>query len=316
MARVVVAGAGLGGLAAAARLAVLGHDVVVCEQAPQVGAKLGVLAKDGFVFDTGPSLLTLPAVYRDLFLATGGPLEAQVPLVPVDPVCHYRFADGSELDMPNGPRSRIARAWDDGLGAGAGADWTAFSSRAGAIWSATRETFLESPLDGARTLARQATRLRDLRTVAPWRSLRGLGRHYLRHPHQRTYLDRYATYTGSDPRRAPAALASVPYFEQTFGAWYVEGGLRRLVDAVHARAVDRGAKVRTGEAVAEILLDSSGRRAGGGRLGGGGGRRAGGVGLAGGERLRADVVVANADAAHVYGDLLPRPVAARPLAAL
>src|SRR3954463_2925279 len=140
MAKVDVVGAGLGGLAAAARLTALGHEVTVCEQASAVGGKLGVLARDGFVFDTGPSLLTLPAVYRDLFLATGGPLEAEVPLVPVDPVCHYRFADGTELDMPNSPRSRIARAWDDALGAGAGADWTAFSSRAGAIWSATRET--------------------------------------------------------------------------------------------------------------------------------------------------------------------------------
>src|SRR3954466_2482444 len=140
MARVVVVGAGLGGLACAARLAALGHRVTVCEQAAQGGGKLGVLAKYGFVFDTGPSLVTLPAVYRDLFLATGGPLEAEIPLEPVDPVCHYRFADGSELHMPTGPRSRIARAWDDALGAGAGADWTAFSSRAGAIWSATRET--------------------------------------------------------------------------------------------------------------------------------------------------------------------------------
>src|SRR3954470_9767151 len=136
MARVVVVGAGLGGLASAARLAALGHEVTVCEQAPQAGGKLGVLARDGFVFDTGTSLLTLPAVYRALSLATGGPLEAEVPLVPVDPVCHYRFADGTELDMPNAPRSRAAQAWDDALGIGAGADWAAFSARAGAIWNA------------------------------------------------------------------------------------------------------------------------------------------------------------------------------------
>jgi phytoene desaturase len=303
MARVVVVGAGLGGLSTAARLATLGHQVTVCEQAPQVGGKLGVLARDGFVFDTGPSLLTLPAVYRDLFLATGGPLEAEVPLVPVDPVCHYRFADGTELDMPNSSRSRAAAAWDDTLGPGAGADWTAFSERAGAIWDATREVFLESPLQGPRTLLAQARRVRDLRTVAPWLSLRALGRRYLRHPHQRTFLDRYATYTGSDPRRAPAALATVPYVEQTFGAWYVPGGLRRLGDAVLARAVERGACVRTGADVTAILLD-------------GAGRRAVGVRLASGEELPADVVVANADAAHVYGDLLPPAATTRPLAAL
>src|SRR3954451_19959438 len=262
MARVVVVGAGLGGLACAARLAALGHRVTVCEQGPQVGGKLGVLAKDGFVFDTGPSLVPLPAVYRDLFLAPGGPLEAEVPLEPVDPVCTYRFADGTPVAMPNGPRSEIPRAWDEDQGAGASGERTALLTRADGIWDATRETFLEAPLDGARSLLAQTRRLRDLRTVAPWLSLRDLGGRYLHHPHQRTFLDRYATYTGSDPRRAPAALATVPYVEQTFGAWYVEGGLRRLVDAVHARAVDRGAKIRTGEAVAEILLDGGGRRAG------------------------------------------------------
>src|SRR3954447_3930027 len=302
MARVVVVGAGLGGLACAARLAALGHRVTVCEQAAQVGGKLGVLSKDGFVFGTGPSLLTLPAVYRDLFLATGGPLEAEVALQPVDPVCAYRFADGTRLAMPNGPRSAIAGAWDASLGPGAGADWAAFTTRAGAIWDATRAPFLEFPLDGSRTLLAQTRRVRDLRTVAPWHSLRDLGRQYLRHPHQRTFLDRYATYTGSDPRRAPAALATVPYVEQTFGAWYVPGGLRRLGDAVHARAVERGARIRLGAPVGAILLDGS--------------RRAAGVRLADGEEIGADVVVANTDAARVYRDLLPPSVCARPLRAL
>jgi phytoene desaturase len=303
VARVVVVGAGLGGLAAAARLAALGHSVTVCEQAERAGGKLGVLERDGFVFDTGPSLLTLPAVYRDLFLATGGPIEEALPLVPVDPVCHYRFADGTEVDIPNAPRSRVSAAWDDALGAGAGADWTAFMERAGAIWDATREVFLESPLQGAGTLFRLAHRTQDLRTVAPWLSLRQLGARYLRHQHQRTFLDRYATYTGSDPRRAPAALASVPYVEQTFGAWYVPGGLRRLADAVLARAQERGAVVRTRADVAQILLDAAGRRAVG-------------VRLATGEHLPADVVVANADAAHVYADLLPARAGGRALARL
>src|SRR2546423_788599 len=156
MAGVVVVGAGLGGLASAARLAALGHEVTVCEQARQVGGKLGVLSKDGFVFDTGPSLLTLPAVYRDLFLATGGPLEAALPLEPVDPVCAYRFADGARLAMPNGPRGAITRAWDGALGAGTGADWAAFLARADAIWDATRVPFLQAPLDGTRTLLAQA----------------------------------------------------------------------------------------------------------------------------------------------------------------
>jgi phytoene desaturase len=302
MARVLVVGAGLGGLAVAARLAAQRHDVTVCEQAPVVGGKLGRYARDGFVFDTGPSLLTLPAVYRDLFLKTGAPLEDVLDLVPVDPVCHYRFPDGTELDMPNVSRSRIAAAWDEALGGGAGADWASFMERAARIWDATRGTFLESALEGPRALAGQARRVGDLRTIAPWRSLRSLGRQYLRHPHQRMFLDRYATYTGSDPRRAPAALATVPYVEQAFGAWYAPGGLFRLGEAVHERARERGAKVRTGADVAAVLLDEGGR--------------ARGVRLADGEELEADVVVANADAAHLYRDLLPPSAAATPLAAL
>ena len=303
MARIVVVGAGLGGLAVAARLAAGGHSVTVCEQAPQVGGKLGVLAKDGFVFDTGPSLLTLPAVYRDLFLATGGPLDAEVPLEPVDPVCAYRFPDGTALALPNASRPRIARAWDEALGRGAGDDWTAFLTRAAAIWDATRHTFLESPLQGTRSLLARARRVRDVRTVAPWLSLRDLGRRYLRFPQQRTVLDRYATYSGSDPRRAPAALATIPYVEQTFGAWYVPGGLHRLGDAVFDRAVDRGATIRVGTPVAEILLAADRRRVYG-------------VRLADGERLPAQVVVANADAASVYRDLLPPQLGSAPLRAL
>ena len=294
MARIVVVGAGMGGLAVSARLAAQGHQVTICEQAAEVGGKLGRFERDGFAFDTGPSLLTLPAVYRDLFLKTGTQLEDHVELVPVDPVCHYRFYDGTELDLPNASRAGVTAALDDALGAGAGAQWGAFLDRAAVIWDATRETFLESPLEGPLTLLREVRRGRDLVAVAPWASLRTLGRRYLTDPRLITMLDRYATYTGSDPRRAPAALATVPYVEQSFGAWYVTGGLRRLGEALLTRCLDLGVVVRTGAAVVQITTQ---------------GGVASGVDLADGEHLPADLVVANADAAHVYTDLVPGPEA-------
>jgi phytoene desaturase len=288
----------MGGLAAAARLARQGHAVTVVEQAGTVGGKLGTYSRDGFTFDTGPSLLTLPAVYRDLWRKTGRPLERELELVPVDPACHYRFADGTEVDVPNASRGGIVAAFDAALGRGAGDEWDALVSRAGDIWAATRGPFLESPLAGPLDLVRQSVRLRDLRTVAPWQTLRGLGAQYLHHPHLRTYLDRYATYAGSDPRRAPAALAVVPYVEQTFGSWYVPGGLRRLADALVARVVLRGGAIRTRAHVVEVTTDGS---------------RATGVRLAGGEHVAADVVVANADASTVYGELLRDPALRRTL---
>jgi phytoene desaturase len=295
VARVVVVGAGLGGLAAAARLAAAGHAVTVLEQAPQVGGKLGWFARDGHGFDTGPSLLTLPQVFEDLFAATGEPLSDVLDLQRLDPAVAYRFADGTTTAVP-GRLADVPAHLDADLGAGSGDQWTALLARAEAMWAATEQPFLRSPLAGAATLARLARRTADLRTVAPGRTLRGLGRQYLTDPRLRMLLDRYATYSGSDPRRAPAALLTVPWAEQAFGSWYVRGGLRRLPEAVADRAVERGAVVRTDAPVTEVLVE---------------GGRAAGVRLADGERVDADLVVCNADAAALYGRLLPRSVPAR-----
>ena len=300
MARVVVIGAGMGGLAAAARLAAQRHQVTVVERSTAPGGKLASYRRDGFVFDTGPSLLTLPAVYRDLFLKTavrraGAALEDNVELVPVDPAFGYRFADGTSVELPNASRAGAADALDAALGAGTGQQWTALVDRGAAIWQVTRRPFLTSPLTGPWQLVRQSIRLRDLRTVAPFTSLRGLGRQYLHDPRLQQLLERYATYAGSDPRRAPAALATIPYVEQTFGAWHVGGGLARLATATYDRCLDRGVGFRFDADAVEVTLD---------------GGRASGVRLADDETLPADVVVANADASHLYRDLLPRPVAA------
>ena len=290
MARVVVVGAGLGGLAAAARLAAGGHAVTIVERSESVGGKLGRFARDGHVFDTGPSLLTLPGVYRDLFAATGGPLEDAVELVRLDPAVAYRFADGTRLSMP-GTAEAISAALDAGLGSGAGAQWAGLLERAAAMWRISEIPFLRQPLRGAATLARLARDPADVAAIAPWQSLRGLGRHYLRDPRLRVLLDRYATYSGSDPRRAPAVLATVPYAEQAFGSWYVRGGLHRLAVAVAERAAAHGAVVRTGCTVRRVVIE---------------GGRAAGVELADGGTLPADVVVSGADASALYGHLLPR----------
>jgi phytoene desaturase len=286
---VVVVGAGLGGLAATARLAAAGHAVTVFERSDGIGGKLGRFTRDGHVFDTGPSLVTMPHLLAELFAATGTSLEAAVDLVRLDPAVSYRFADGTRLAVP-GRLEDIPGALDAALGDGAGREWTALMERAAVMWEVSEQPFLRTPLDGARTLARLARRPAEVAAVAPWQTLRGLGARHLTHPHLRTLLDRYATYSGSDPRRAPAVLATVPYAEQRYGSWYVRGGLYRLAESVAAQALSHGAVLRTGCAVRRVVT------AGG---------RASGVELDGGEVVPADVVVSDADAAALYADLLP-----------
>ncbi|MEH1011566.1 phytoene desaturase family protein [Micromonospora sp. CPCC 206060] len=297
MARVVVVGAGVGGLATAARLAVTGHEVTVFERAEVVGGKLGRYTREtpagAFHFDTGPGLLTLPEVFADLFEATGAKIDEYLDLVPLDPIVRHVFpGDGPVLDSCADPvafADRIGTAF----GAEAAADWGRLWRRAGRVWDASWRDILRTGIDSPRELAKLAWRLGDLAAIGPGQTLRGLGRRTLRDPRLRMLLDRYATYTGADPRRAPAALVAIPYAELTFGGWYLRGGLGTLADALLSRCLDLGVVVQTGTTVTRI--DAAGGRVHGVRLAGAA------------APVPADVVVANVDALTVYRDLLPSP---------
>jgi phytoene dehydrogenase-like protein len=114
--RIVVVGAGVGGLAAAIRLAHAGHGVTLLEQADRPGGKCGRVSAGGYAWDSGPSLLTLPRVFEELFAATGRPLAEELELLSVEPVTRYRFADGSAVELSADPAaSREAlEAWSPG----------------------------------------------------------------------------------------------------------------------------------------------------------------------------------------------------------
>ena len=129
------------------------------------GGKLGEFRRDGFTFDTGPSLLTMPQVFTDLFAATGGPPGWSVE--PVDPVCRYRFADGTRLDLPYDPAA-VPAALDGALGPGAGAAWQAFHDRSARLWDLVGEPVLHRPLARPRPRAvqRPAARPAGGRAVA------------------------------------------------------------------------------------------------------------------------------------------------------
>ena len=297
MARIIVIGAGVGGMATAARLAVKGHQVTILEQASSPGGKLATYSRDGFSFDTGPSLFTIPAVYRDLFLKTGAALEDSIEIVDLPIAFGYHFADGTGARLPGVDPGLCARALADALGPQVFDQWRSFISRAGEIWRITRGPFLQSPLTGAGDILSLARNPRDIRTVAPFTSLRSLAQQYFTDPRLITLVDRYATYAGSDPRKAPAALATIPYVEQTFGAWHIAGGLGRLGDALAERCHERGVELRLSCDVTSITSRHG---------------RVTGV-IANGEHLAADLVVANADASEVYEQLLPPELGARPL---
>lgn len=285
MSRVVVIGAGLGGLAAAARLAAAGHAVTLFEAADTVGGKLGLLQRDGFTFDTGPSLLTLPAVLQQVFTDTGAPLD--LPLSPVDPACSYIFGDGTSLILPH-DAAAVPAALDAALGPGAGTAWRHLHDRSRRLWELVGEPVLRRPIS-LPAMARMSTRPADLRLVAPWLTIDGLGRRLLPDPRLRTWLNRYATYSGSDPRRTPAVLSVTAFVEQEFGAWYVPGGLRRIAEALAQRCCALGVEVHTAMPVEAVCVREG---------------RATGVRVDGRE-VAADIVVSNADAAVLYERLLP-----------
>jgi phytoene desaturase len=283
--RVVVVGAGVGGLAAAARLAAQGWSVTVFEQAEMVGGKLGLYERDGFRFDTGPSIVTMPQVFEKLFADTGEPLSSVLKLRRLDPIARYRFADGTWLDAAASDAEFLDNV--EALRAGNRAEMKTFLRRSAAIWDATHQTYLERELTGKDLLV-QSRRVRDLITIAPWQTMRSLAKHKLSDPRLVSFVDRYATYTGSDPRQAPAALASIPHVERAFGGWYVEGGLRELATALENRCRSLGVTIETSADVTQILVTDG---------------RATGV-VVNGENVGADIVVANADARHLYADLL------------
>lgn len=288
MADVVVVGAGVGGLAASIHLAAAGHDVVVLERLLRAGGKLDEHEAAGFRWETGPSLLTMPRVFRDLATVAGRSLDDLVTLHRLDPICRYRFPDGTTFDHRADLDDAVAAA--DALAPGAGREWRAFMAHAERVWEVAERSFFAGPMEDPRALLRRMRSPRDLLAIDPLRSLHARAATSFTDPRLVQYVDRYATYSGSSPFAAPATLSCIAHVEQSLGAWYVEGGLGRLADGLRELAEGSGVEVRTGVDVAAVE-----RRDG----------RATGVRLADGSRFAADAVVANVDALHLYRDLLP-----------
>jgi 1-hydroxycarotenoid 3,4-desaturase len=307
---VVIIGAGIGGLAAAALLAARGLCVTVVEKEAHPGGKVRRVPVAGTMVDAGPTVFTLRRVFEQLFDDCGASLEAELDLHAVETLARHSWPDGERLDLfQDKARTHDAIAAFAGT---AEADAHArFAAEAARIWGTLEDSFLRRQKTGpiGLTLRLGLSRLAELQAVRPyetlWRALKG----HFRDPRLVQLFGRYATYCGCSPFRAPATLMLIAHVESA-GVWQVAGGLSRVAEALERLAVKRGARLRYGASAEAILVERG---------------RAAGVRLAGGEQLRATHVIANADPSAIGGGLFgadarravrPTAPAARSLSAL
>ena len=243
MAKISIIGAGIGGMSAAARLAKNGHNITIFENSDRSGGKCRTEWFGDYAFDTGPSLLTLPAVYRDLFLKTGKRLEHILELTPVDPAFNYQFADGKSVLFPNLSNPKTYKEIEKSFGKAASKGWEEIIVRSERMWEVSRGPFVESELKSIWPLLKNRNLIKQVLEIAPFTSMRKLGNKLNLDPHLQMIIDRYATYTGSDPRTAPAVLLTIAFIESTFGAWHIKGGVGQLSVALEQRCRDLGVNV-------------------------------------------------------------------------
>jgi phytoene desaturase len=290
---VVVIGAGVGGITAAAHLAQRGARVTVLEKNREPGGRCAQFTRDGHTFDTGPTLLVMRPLFEAEFASLGIPLDEALRLQRVDPTYHLVFDDGSELALTS--------------------DLSAMQTQLEAIEPGSYGGFLRYVEEGHRHYHLATTRLLDddfrhatdfftPRNVPLVHQLKPLVPHYR---HMRAYFDDprlkaaftfQDVYMGLSPFEAPSTFSMMPYTELAHGVWYPAGGMYSIVRALVDIAERAGVTFEYGAAVERIEVDGETARA---------------VVLADGRRVAADAVLANADLPYVYRDLLPPDATSR-----
>ena len=245
--QVVVIGGGLGGLAAAARLAKLGHAVTLVERDDILGGAITFETAEGFAWDRGAHSTLLPAVLRDLFRKSGRPLEKELDLAPVETIRHHRFDDGSEVRLPGGSRARQLEAFES-LAPGRGQAWVDHVASYADVWETLRRHYIEVPWDPA-ALPRDVAGLLDSRE-----SLHTRLRKTFKDERLRLVAGHRFVAEGHDLRNVPAWLGLHAYLEQRLGAWTVPGGFARLTEVLAARLATRGVTVETGTAAHDLVV--------------------------------------------------------------
>ncbi len=286
--KVIIIGAGIGGLATAIRLRALGgYDVTLLEKNPLVGGRAYRMEDSGFQFDIGPSLLLMTDVYRELFDVAGESFDDWLKLVKMEPNYRVHFGDGSELEMSSDLPTMIANL--EKIEPGVAPRYYAFLQDACHKYRLGRAEFVEKnfikPTDFF-TLRN----LGMLNKLGALSSLYGHVSKFFKDDRLRQCFSMQTMYLGISPFTAPAVYTLLPYTELAEdGLYFPVGGIYKLPEAMAAVARKIGVEIETGIEVKSILVE---------------GGRARGVSLEGKGHLLADVIVSNADLPYTYTDLL------------
>ena len=287
--KVVVIGAGIGGLVAALRLAHAGLDVTVLEQAGHPGGKMRRVAVGDSTVEAGPTVFTMRWVFEEIFSECGADLAAHVGLERAAILARHAWGSAERLDLWSDPEASEA-AIADFAGPRERDGYRRFRARAAQVYATLEGPFIRGERPSPIDLTRRAglSGIGDLWRIQPFTSLWSALGDYFSDPRLRQLFGRYATYCGSSPFAAPATLMLVAHVESQ-GVWHVAGGLSRLAGAVAELAAARGAQFRYGTPARRIAV------AGGCVIG---------VDLSDGERVPADAVVCNTDVAALAEGLL------------
>ena len=293
--KVVVVGAGLGGLSAAAHLVGQGHDVTIVERSAAPGGRAAVVAEGGYRLDTGPTVLTMPGLLADTFAAAGADMTDFVTVRPVDPMYRAVYADGSELRVWH-DRERMKDEIATFAGAADAAGFDRFCDWLDRLYHLEMANFIDPNYDSVLDLARPlAPGLRLVRMGGFRRLARVVGSYFHDERLQRIFSFQ-AMYAGLAPYEALALYAVITYMDAVEGVFVPDGGMHRMASGLAAAVEKAGVEIRYRSPVTRILRGPGGAvRASSWRRGGG--RRRG-------ERQAADVVVCNADLPVAYRTLL------------
>lgn len=291
--RVVIVGAGLGGLSCALRLAATGRQVTVLEREDAPGGRAGRLSQGGYDFDTGPTVLTMPQLIADALHAVGEEMGDWLELERLDPAYRAHFPDGSTLDVRTDTAAMAAEV-SRLCGPREADGYLRFVDYARRLYQIEWYDFIDRNLDSPLDLL--TANLFRLVAAGGLRSLSAKVGQFLRDPRTRRVFSFQAMYAGLAPHRALALYAVISYLDTVAGVYFPRGGMASVPRALAAAAEKHGVRIRYGTEVTGVELS---------------GDRARAVRTAGGERVPADVVVLNPDLPVAYRDLLGRPLRRR-----